>query len=502
MSSAPFLLIVPYFTVAGDVRSSQSVSVYRIDPETGTIAPAGSPITTGKDPVAQLLAPGGRFAYVLNRGSNSVSAYRLSATTGALTRVAGSPFAADYSSFGPHGIALDPTGRFAYVASDAGISAFAINSTTGALKSVPGSPFATHASDGFGTASVAVNPSGNVAYVLNDSQNTISTYAIGATGALKLVGSPLPAGQNSNNAGPSDGVTVNPNGKFAYVTGPCCVFVYAIDASSGALSPGAHLSLGSPGDVILAGFAIDADGKFAYALNGGRIYAYSIDPSSGVLKAVPGRYSTVRAGADANGIMLAGRFAYAFDPGDRSVAPRIFAYRISASSGELMPLTGSPFAAAANEVDPIARWFAAGRCAAFDAAPWSGAHLPPLAKRDLNGVIVDPATESTRGYVYDPTSRAALRYPNTDSGGTFTLRASGPPPPGVPHHDLSKLQTASGIKLGTSAATVVALLGIPMVIKGCGLSRYVYLKATADPTTLQFTISKGRVIEIFEDFGG
>ena len=38
--------------------------------------------------------PTGKFAYVANYGSNNVSAYTIDATSGALKKVKGSPFAA------------------------------------------------------------------------------------------------------------------------------------------------------------------------------------------------------------------------------------------------------------------------------------------------------------------------------------------------------------------------------------------------------------------------
>ena len=131
---APFLLMVPYFTVVGDIRSSNSVSVYKVDAATGALALApGSPFSAGKDPTANALALGGRFAYVVNKGSNNVSAYKINSTTGALTPLADSPFAVDYSSSGPNGIVVDPTGKYAYVTSDAGVTALSINPATGAL---------------------------------------------------------------------------------------------------------------------------------------------------------------------------------------------------------------------------------------------------------------------------------------------------------------------------------------------------------------------------------
>jgi 6-phosphogluconolactonase (cycloisomerase 2 family) len=68
---------------------------------------------------------------VVNRGSNSVSAYSVD-TTGALTAIAGSPF--DVGIL-PVAIAVDQTGRFAYVTNqaEATISSFSIDRTNGAL---------------------------------------------------------------------------------------------------------------------------------------------------------------------------------------------------------------------------------------------------------------------------------------------------------------------------------------------------------------------------------
>ena len=67
-----------------------------------------------------------QFAYVSNGGgSNNVSAYRVG-ENGALAPVPGSPFAVGNL---PSSVAVDPTGRFAYVVNEAGnnISAFAID---------------------------------------------------------------------------------------------------------------------------------------------------------------------------------------------------------------------------------------------------------------------------------------------------------------------------------------------------------------------------------------
>ncbi len=499
------VLVVPYFTVVGDVRSSKSILVYKINAATGepTLV-SGSPFAAGLEPADAAFAPRGGFAYVVNRASGNVSAYRVDARTKAFMQLPGSPFALDYSSYGPSGIVVDPHGRHAYAVSDAGISGFAIDAASGALVRIPGSPFATRGSDGFGTASIAIDPSNSFAYVLNYFRNTISAYKIGETGALKAAGSPQDAGQNSNNPGSFNSVTIDPKGKFAFVTGSCCVYVYAVNPTTGALTPTAHLSLGEPGVFLLSGFALHPSGNFAYALDGTRIYAYSIDASTGRLKALDGPEYARSAGSNPHRLMIdpTGAFAYVLNRDPVTGAASMYGYKIDIASGKLTPLARSPFAIAASTVDPVARWFNAGQCAALSGMLWSGAHPPPVAKLD-SPLVFDHVTKAAPGYFYDPKRRFALHYPRGDSGGTIRFQKAGPPPQGVPQRDLSRLQTASGIKLGTRAETVINELGAPKVVNACGEQGYVYLQSrVGEPLALEFTISNGTVTGISEDLGG
>jgi 6-phosphogluconolactonase len=124
-------------------------------------------------------------------GDNIVSAYSIGAN-GALTPVRGSPFLAGSR---PISVAVDPTGKFAYVADWYGdnVSAYSIGAN-GALTPVPGSPFLA----GDLPASVAVDPTAKFAYVANARDNNVSAYSIGANGALtSLPGSPFAAGSDS-----------------------------------------------------------------------------------------------------------------------------------------------------------------------------------------------------------------------------------------------------------------------------------------------------------------
>jgi 6-phosphogluconolactonase (cycloisomerase 2 family) len=61
----------------------------------------------------------GQFVYVANLYGNSVSAYAIDPTTGALAPVPGSPFA---TGVFPESVAVYPTGKFVYVSNDKAVS--------------------------------------------------------------------------------------------------------------------------------------------------------------------------------------------------------------------------------------------------------------------------------------------------------------------------------------------------------------------------------------------
>ena len=68
-----------------------------IDPTNGALnvaSIAGSQFAAAPKPLGIAVDPSGQFVYVANSGSRNVSAYVLNRTSGSLTAVTGSPFAA------------------------------------------------------------------------------------------------------------------------------------------------------------------------------------------------------------------------------------------------------------------------------------------------------------------------------------------------------------------------------------------------------------------------
>jgi|SRR5579863_2711322 len=338
---------VHYVYVTND--GSGNVSAYAIDAKSGALTQVqGSPFAAGPEPWGIAVDPTGKFAYVTNvtdggtsGASGSVSAYAINASSGVLTQLKGSPFPS--GGIEPWEMTIGPAGRFAYVTNfySDNVSAYAIDAKSGALTQVQGSPFGTGATP----AGVAIDPTARFAYVANGGSASVSAYAKRSGALTQVTGSPFAAGSYPW------GVTVDPRGKFAYVTNydSGSVSAYAIDAESGALTQvqGSPFAAGSGP----FGIAIDRAGPFLYVVNlhSDTVSAYLINPSSGVLTQVQG--SPFAAGTDPYGVAIdpSGKFAYVANAYWGSSFGTISAYRIK-RNGALMQVKGSPFEAGGGPV--------------------------------------------------------------------------------------------------------------------------------------------------------
>ncbi len=249
-----------------------------------------------------------KFAYVANSGSNNISAYTIKATNGHITAVSGSPFPAGGAKTEPISVTVDPSGQFVYVASTStvggsgNISASIINASTGALTAVTGSPFATGVNY---PGSLAVDPSGRFAYVGNeimvDSSYVISSFAIDATnGALTFVSYSSPLGTGTF------WVTTHPLGQFVYATEPIgTVAGLSVNSTTGALTQLTDSPYPAQTDPISV--SVDPSGKFAYVANAVQdtITAYAINETTGDLNVISGEFG-VAAGTVPRSVVTTG----------------------------------------------------------------------------------------------------------------------------------------------------------------------------------------------------
>jgi 6-phosphogluconolactonase (cycloisomerase 2 family) len=312
-----------------------TVSAYTVDASTGALAAIGAPAVAGASPSATFGVEysGKRLLYVANEHSNDISAFAVDAITGALTAVPGSPFAAGTD---PQAMALVPA-LYLYVvnAGSDNVSAYSIDDSTGTL--APLSPGPSTIATGKSPTSIVVGP-GSFIYVANHGgSNDISAFSNPSPGVLTpLPGSPFPAGGNPLS------LALGAGGKFLYTANPDAthpsISGFSIDPTSGVLSP---LS-GSPFPLSVSHYiATDQTGAYLYVTSGASIVGYAIDATTGALTALPG--FPVAAGANAYSVSVDLSNQHLYVANDS--AANISGFTLDASTGALTPMAGSPFPA-------------------------------------------------------------------------------------------------------------------------------------------------------------
>ena len=186
------------FVFATNLGSDQILS-FRFDAATGALTPndpAAIKVAEKNGPRHFVFHPNGKFVYLVNELSAALLVFSYDAARGTWQQIqqasvlpegfAGKPWAAD--------IHLTPDGRFLY-ASERGsntISAFRVDANGGHVKPI-GSVPTEKQPRGFG-----IDPSGRLLIALGEQSNAMSVYAIDpASGALKLLQS-IPVGRKPN----------------------------------------------------------------------------------------------------------------------------------------------------------------------------------------------------------------------------------------------------------------------------------------------------------------
>jgi 6-phosphogluconolactonase len=172
-----------------------TVDVYTVNRSTGRLSNASQQnATIGSDNFPPAIDPSGTFLYVPAPGLNAVEVAAIDPTTGAITpaTIPSVPVEDGASS-----VAIDPTGRFLYVVNRASqsISQFTVSAGGGLMPMSipvvqdPGEPW-----------QIVVDPSGQLAYVSNEQTASVTIYRIGGGGNLTYYSS-APAGVGAGGIG-------------------------------------------------------------------------------------------------------------------------------------------------------------------------------------------------------------------------------------------------------------------------------------------------------------
>ncbi|MFI5103508.1 MAG: beta-propeller fold lactonase family protein, partial [Terriglobales bacterium] len=188
---------------------------------------------------------------------------------------------------------------FASNGGDQTISVFRITPATGALTPIVGSPFATSLTlDSCAGISLASTPDGH--FLMASSNGQIKTFNVAVNGSLSLAStvSLLPT--------PMVGMKISGDGRFLAVSHQASVSVFTISSVDGSLTAVSGSPFARAGTGLVAGLDFNCDGTLLYAAEGGATSsitdAWSV-ASTGALTPILGSPFTA-AGNDSNVVFL------------------------------------------------------------------------------------------------------------------------------------------------------------------------------------------------------
>lgn len=334
-STTPATVVPKHVFVANDGDGGNgNVATYAVNATTGSLTAVGTPIATGISPASLTTRPDGRYVYVANADSNSISAY--ANDNGALTPVVGSPFG---TAGAPNVVAAAAGGRFVYSIQSDNVVTHAINQATGALTDVQ-----TIAA-GVAPQSVAISHTNRCLFAANNGSNNLHAFAVNPVsgGLTNVTGSPYAVGDLPNE------VIVHPSGRFVYVVndGDNTVSAFLINTSAAtpcalAALPGSPYSAG-PAAFGLISIAAEPSGRYVYAVNeaSDSVSIFSVNQSTGALT-LQGVPVVVGTSADAVYTEPSGRFLYVSRQSTGS--QELATYTIDATTGAITPVSDAVLA--------------------------------------------------------------------------------------------------------------------------------------------------------------
>lgn len=350
--------------------------------------------------------PTGRFLFGASESSATVRGWSIDPMGGRLAAIGEIGLGGGARALS---IAVEPAGRFLYVARSGGrggIDVFAIDHASGALEPAPGSPFdLDHQAD-----DLRPDRSGRFLFAFRTFNSRVDVFTVDpSTGAL----SPQAAFDLLLPVAPI-GPLLRPDGRFLYfgVGGLPQVMSAAVDPSSGRLAQGTVTAVQD----VVRSLAASPSSAFLYVttatpFSSNTLFAFRISPDTGALTSLNG--PAFAPGFDATAANLrpgpvtfdpVGRFAYILDRAGRTGAHSlgIFVFPVQ-SNGAFGPSFLGPFSTPAVE---------------------------PFLNGDPVAFVIDPSGRFA--YLADATSGAISSFMIDPRSGGLSVSGTSVPAPGLP----------------------------------------------------------------------
>ena len=283
---------LPILYVADDIAGKNgSVVAFAVNRDTGALTRLGATDAGGIGTTHLWLDAPSSTLIAANFFSGSATTLPLSAdgSVGAVASMVtetGSGPTKRQTKAHAHGIALDPSGRWALV-SDLGadrVFVYAFDRAAHALSPDDAAhPRAFAVAPGSGPHHAVFSPDGRFAYVLDELTADVQVLRWDAhDGRLAPVQSLSISGEQYKGAKSGAEIAVSRDGRFVYVEdrGENTLVVYRVNAETGELSLQQRVASG--GDKPWA-FAIDPSGRWMLVANAAKVSLLKIDPASGAL---------------------------------------------------------------------------------------------------------------------------------------------------------------------------------------------------------------------------
>ena len=268
-----------------------AVSAFAVDPSTGLLTYLNEQPVRGKDPCHLSVDATGKFVFVANYSSGSLTVLPILADgrrgeASDLVQHTGSVFLPERQG-GPHAhsITIDPTNTYA-LAADLGLDrifVYRLDLERGKLipNDVPSSPVAP----GAGPRHLDFHPNGRWVYVINEINNTVTAFRWDAErGRLQEFQAVTTLPLEYHGISHCADVHVSPSGRFLYGSNRVhdSITIYAIDQADGHLS---FVGIEPTRGMWPRNFAIEPTGEYLYAANDAtnNIIPFKVDPQTGKL---------------------------------------------------------------------------------------------------------------------------------------------------------------------------------------------------------------------------